>query len=284
MSRKNKNSESPITLFSFQDIITSITGIMILVVLMLILHIIDSNSSSVKKDNTYTKDISSIKNTLAELRKQLDDEKDWQKMNEKVIEDALSTDIDSLPLMIKEEEKIKSKLEENIAKHKNEITEMQKKIKSLENSNTELDRKIKDGVETVSALKKQIEDTVKALKDSLEKVKKEEEEEKKKVYFSFERQEGKEPILVECSKSGLKVKIIKSNEIISFEDDSNTYVKIVNSFTGWLQKRGSTETEYLVFTVKPSASGYLQTLLNKIRDLKYQTGLEPVEENMITVF
>ncbi len=284
MSRRNKHSDPPITLFSFQDIITSITGIMILVVLMLILHIIESNSSNTLKDTKYSKDVSSLKSTLAELRKRLEDEKEWQEKNREILIDAISIDIDSLPLMIKEQEKTKSKLEGNIARYDGEINDLTKQILDLERSNIEIEGKIKDCMTAIDALKKKSEETVDALRKSLDGAKKEYEKEKTRIYFSFARKEGKEPVLVECSNSGLKVKIIKNNEIIKFEDDSNTYVNIVNKFTSWLEKRGSPGTEYIVFTVKPSASGYLQTLLDKIRNLKYQTGLEPIEENMTTVF
>ena len=84
MARKS-NGESAISLFSFQDIITSITGIMFLVVLLLMLMMITSrvptgkNSRSSESVKELQKELTELKNKLQELRdsqKNLDKEID----------------------------------------------------------------------------------------------------------------------------------------------------------------------------------------------------------------
>lgn len=62
MSRKSKNISSSVSLFAFQDIITSITGIMLLIVIIFLLQLINSSTPPPPK------------NSLREADKMLDKE------------------------------------------------------------------------------------------------------------------------------------------------------------------------------------------------------------------
>ena len=48
-----KNSGTPISLFSFQDIVTSLTGIMVIVILVIVLQLVEAtyNYENPKSDN-----------------------------------------------------------------------------------------------------------------------------------------------------------------------------------------------------------------------------------------
>ncbi len=284
MARRNKSSEPPVTLFSFQDIITSITGIMILVVLLLILNIIESKLSSRPADAQNAKSLADIRAQLDELRRKLAEEKAWKEENRKMLENAMNSDLDALPSMIDKESQRKKQLAKDNEDAARKIEEGVAKAKTVEASNKELDKKAEEQKEAVKELESVTDARLEELRESREEMRKKSEQEKKRIYFSFERQEGKEPLLVECSRNGIKVKIIRTGEIMEFADTSNSYVSIVNSFSDWIRNRSSAGGEYIVFTVKPSASGYINTLKGKITELKYQSGMEPVEEEMETVF
>ncbi len=284
MARKTKNSDSPITLFSFQDIITSITGIMILVVLMLILHIIESHSSSASEESPRMKDIASLRKTLEEMEKKLKQEANWQAENEKIIADAVTSDLESLPFKINEEKRTNAKLNSNFSENKKVLENLKAEKEILDKKCILIDKQIEEAEEINADKEKEHQNILDMLAKLLENLKKEKESEEKRIYFSLERQEGKMPILAECSSAGIKVKIVKNSEIKEFSDDSSSFVGTVNSFTDWLEKRGTNESEYILFIVKPSSSRYVITLRDKVAALKYETGLEPVEENMNSVF
>ena len=68
----SKKDDSPaISLFSFQDIITSITGIMFLVVLLLILLIFESTPTKNQQNSDDSKDIREIRQQIIRLQQML---------------------------------------------------------------------------------------------------------------------------------------------------------------------------------------------------------------------
>ena len=95
MSRKD---DSPaISLFSFQDIITSITGIMFLVVILLVIFLFeskpkkaDADPETVKMQKSIYAEIVELEKILADFRKQEEEQKkllaELQKMSPETIE------------------------------------------------------------------------------------------------------------------------------------------------------------------------------------------------------
>lgn len=178
---------------------------------------------------------------------------------------------------------------------KNSILEKEKKaqLAELEQLKKEKDRisedisstavEIADTRDKLETLRQKIEDILKSFEKELEEAKKQKETESKKIYFSFEREEGKEPILAECSANGIRAKVIVSGEIKEFSDESSSYVTVINSFLSWLDSRKKTDSEYVVFAVKPSSCNYILSLQNEVSRRKYQIGLEPIEEDVNVV-
>ena len=70
MARKEEEA-SAISLFSFQDIITSITGIMFLVVLLLVLILLTSHEPSAQEVKTENEESKEMLEQLAVLQEQL---------------------------------------------------------------------------------------------------------------------------------------------------------------------------------------------------------------------
>ena len=71
MRRRRRPQEEPFSLFSFQDIITSLTGIMIILVLLLVLEVATITDRQVPSPEHQEQDLE-LHQRITELRRQLE--------------------------------------------------------------------------------------------------------------------------------------------------------------------------------------------------------------------
>ena len=170
---RRKNDENPVSLFAFQDIITSITGIMVLVVLLIILDIIGHKEvKSAKKTSPFKEDIEKLEQMAAGLKKQLDEGKDWMTRNEQLITQALSVDLESLPKMIDKEKKKHLRLTTGLKNLQNKNVELEslihktkEDVKSKKNGIGNIDKQIKDLTDDIKKGKMTLEELIAKLKN-----------------------------------------------------------------------------------------------------------------------
>lgn len=277
MSRRKKNNESPISLFSFQDIITSITGVMLLVVMLMILEIISSRMADVASEENRIEEIADMKSSLQKLKEEQKELQKWLDENREKVQ-FLSANIEQIPELVKKEKLEKKKLSEQVEALATKERNATKRKEELLAELKRLEKKLEDllaasgGKAFAELVRVQLE--IKKLAQELE-------DKKDKVFFTTKREEGRNPVLVECSSKSLKIKIVKENKVIKLDIGSSAGALV--SFSAWLKTRKMSR-EYITLLVKPSAVDYIQKLEKELRRTSFQYGLEPMEEDKTGVF
>ena len=289
MGRKRTNS-NPVSLFAFQDIITSITGIMVLVVLLIILDIIShkekSSSKSVKQNNSI--DIKNLEKRITELNLKLNDGDKWLIENEKIIREVLALNFKALPEMIKKEEKKHIQLQKMVEQLKEKNAKLQSQEKRVKNKIKNRKIKIEVTVKQIEESNKRLlkgKELLKQMAINLEKKKVEIKKRKNIVEIRTSDTLNKSPIFVECSDSVIKVKIIKKpSSIYTFANPEKDYKKLLNNLQEWLNNSGTPAEESIVVIVKPSSANYIKNLCEILENRGFEYNLEPMQENKTGIY
>ena len=250
-----KNNEAPVSLFSFQDIITTLTGIMLLFLLVMALVMIQVNSELQKNSPVYEQ--------LQQVRKE---------------NRALSADI--------------QRTEQEIAALRKRKRELQSRDDAqLKLDKFALENQLKEQQRELDALKRKLDDLQKKKivqtrqQQELTRKRQELEQKKKELATVKERIEkekavNKKPLSMECS--GDKVRVIPSDraKMRIFKCETPVVADMVNEAIEFARRFPASEN-YYVLLIKPSAASYMEFLQNKLRtaipNLEY--GMEPVQEN-----
>ena len=281
MPKVNHNKSNPISLFSFQDIITSVTGIMILIVLLLILSILDKKlmDEPVQADSESELSVRvELSRELAQFTETLQQEKEkLSKLN------IITTDFEkqSLRDLMAIEEKAERTQKENIKAlflMKKEYTE---KIKILERLSTEKETLTGQGKNIVNNKNKtkSMLNSIAKYKAKITKIK----AEKNRVFFAVSRRERKKPILVQCSVAGIQINILDEEALQHIKDDSDNYLGIISKFHEWLKTRNN-KKDYIILLLKPSSAGFSTDLEFALKNNDFEYGMEPLEEEKTGVF
>ena len=236
---KKAKSETVFSLFSFQDIITSITGIMMLVVLMLVLQILEQKFVKSPMKSISNERIEELKTELEELKKLHEQEKKFVEENKLIIQNL-------------------SKL--NIHKIDNKLEALKLKLKLLKSKNAEYisnnqekEKEDEENKKKLSKLNKNAEELQKLIIVSKELKEKMKQNAKKVKFIAEKSQDGKEPIVVLCTNRKLEVKIQSSNEYKSFTNNSAVGIfDMKTEFYAWMKEQDK-DLNYFLFLIKPSA-------------------------------
>ncbi|MBQ7176986.1 MAG: hypothetical protein IJS08_06180 [Victivallales bacterium] len=271
-----KNSESPISLFSFQDIITSLTGIMLTVVLLLALELINSRqkqaeASPLAQELELAKQ---IRNAAEKRKKEL--EADIARLQEasmssfkydaemlRINEQAIKEELEKIERALSVAKIEKAKLEEKMA-------EQSRRAEMLKDKQQKADE-IKNKAEKIAKENKLLEEKLGKVNEALDK-------KRKGVKISFSGGTDKKPVLVECSKMLVRVSVFQSGEVKEFRPESPILTDMVKDVVSYLSTLPSS-MYYIVFLTKPSSGAYLDFLQRYSSEkLKHSLGEEPIYE------
>ena len=287
MGRKRKDS-NPVSLFAFQDIITSITGIMVLVVLLIILDIISHKEQNSPQEDENRKDIKTLEELAKGLETKLLEGKEWLNVNENIIRKALSIDLDALPKMIDKEEKLHLRLVAAVNIRKESNRELKSLILKTEKEKAEKGELIKKKKDEIEHLKEHIANEklrIKDLQAKLEKAKQDAETMKKRVEIRTTDKLDKTPVFVECSGAIIKTKVInKSSAVETIQGDVKDKKLILDDFFQWLNSTRDPSEESIVLIVKPSSVGYIKDLCAILEKFGFEYNLEPMMEDKTGVY
>lgn len=278
----SKKDDSPaISLFSFQDIITSITGIMFLVVLLLLLLIFESDPIQ-KPPQQSEKDRQAMQ-ALAEEIKNLKTQIDKLKSQRKELEKQLVEYQKMSPEMIeaekiKLEELVKKLTAENI-KLKLEISQAQQHELQTVDNIKRLETAYKDVVKNIEKDKK----TVREKTDEIKKIEKRIETIKKTVVFSVDKNSDSKPLLAEFTANGFIVLDFVTNQTHDLRLQSKDVDAAFNKFIEWLSNRDP-DSETVSIILGPASLKYWDIISLKLKDLKFRHGLELLPDDNSTLF
>ena len=276
MSRKD---DSPaISLFSFQDIITSITGIMFLVVILLVIFLFESKPKT-QEDPETAKLKQSVAAEITALQKSLDDLKKEEERQKKMLEE----------LMKMPPEKIAERKKELEQKHHEATQKLQKLTKTqcdlqefIKNSSENIKKMQEKLARETEELKQQIKETAEN-KKLLEDLKKKLEEVKKAATFSVEKSSDKNFILAEFGKDGFRVKDFSAQQDHDLRIQGASPEEQIDKFITWVGTRDK-DSELISVIMGPSNLKYWGEIAEKLKGLSFGYGVEFYPDDNTTIF
>ncbi|QDT28781.1 hypothetical protein Enr10x_41270 [Gimesia panareensis] len=246
MSRRGKN-RSAFSLFVFQDIIMSVTGIMILITLILSLEMMERQEMSPRERTSEI--ISQLKSAVGEVE---DLEKQFQ-AGKSQLEDLTRFSPSYLQTQINELTELTAALQaENTS-----IAQDQKQTTDEKNKAVEQQEQIKTEQNKTEEIQQQIQN----LKERLEKMKQE-----NRVIFNPAEGTSKTPWLVEISANNISVAEMGKSQVPS------QFTNVLQ-FEDWLTGRNPA-SEYFVLLIKPDGIEQFHALLPLLKEKHYDIGFD----------
>ncbi len=263
-----------ISLFSFQDIITSITGIMFLVVLMLVLLILDVREVA-EPGRPSAADIAALRDRLHSLRRELalrsagDRELEARIAALRALHlDEMEERLHSLRGEISAQECVAAALRGELEQNTRTLNALERDVQSLSDRKAAKERLFEERSGELAASEKIVE--------ALEK---REAIRRRLVHFTIDQAFGKSPVLVECGADGIRVLEVRENRRHDFRDGAASAERFLN----WAKSRNSGEV-YFSLLVKPAAFGYARLLRTALGEAGFQRGYEIMPGDEFSIF
>ena len=285
MSRRGRSKDVAISLFSFQDIITSVTAIMILLVLILTLELIT---------RTATKGMAAEDRRVArELKKSVVDMEQQLEHLRREAAGAKESASDAAGFSASETQRRQTDAEQKAKELEQEVARLELQLRNAQASRRTAEARL---VSTQAAPPEAIKDRADSLNrhaSQMEEVNKEErnrqtEEEKKAregtspattLVFNAPPGNTLSPLLVEVSKDGLVAVLDGGATTRKFDWG---FLGPSNEFTTWLQSRDK-QREYVVIILRPSGLGRYDATRQAVVTAGFEVGTELIGEEMSLV-
>lgn len=259
---------NPISLFSFQDIITSLTGIMIVIVLVILLQLVESAAAIAAKTEKLP-EIIALKKEQAELIQRRERLEEALKNGNRDHIPLSNLSLPELNIQIRKEQtailtvrKQIASVEQELQKQNLELKNLLEKIKSVQNQIKELQKDEMKNREQLAILL--------ALQQRRKEIEEQIEAKRKILRFEFSGLAGKTPILIECNSWGFRAKIHPDGELVSFGSSKTKGPSQINALMQWLGSFSS-KNYYPVFLFREDALPFHDSVLNAY----YRTNPDP---------
>lgn len=243
MRSSRRNSIGEVSLFSFQDIIMSTAGVMIMLMLLF-----------------------SISLTKSSARQQQADSNDKQKDDEKVSSDLEQLQNELLDLR-KQEEAAKVQLELELVQQavKQKHVDLAPILAELD----KLNNRLKEKVQIEQRKQQQLSEFHHLIqaRDPL-----------RNITLQTSDPAMRSAIIIECDSKQIRCGTLDSPRVFEFEASSQ-----VDQFVKFILSNSSNASRPLVFLAKPSARNYAAAFADSFRDRGYTVGIDPLEENATVV-
>ncbi len=277
MARKGTEG-SAISLFSFQDIITSITGIMFLVVLLLVLMMITSKIPTAQDANKSSESVKELQKELAELKNKLQVLRDSQKKLDKEIEDLKKLSPEEIQRRKLELQKILKADQVKLDTLTTSLQLKEEQYKQLKTEYSELEK-------SVTLRKKVIEDLKKQLLE-LNKIVKEKETNRQQrsrvMKYVVHSNSAKQPVLAELDKDGIRFMLLDDKKIVDLRRPGRA-MESLSLMALELQKLNSSQL-YFSIAVKPGGFKYVIQLLELMKNNNFERGTEIMPDDDSSIF
>lgn len=257
---RRRSSAPPISLFSFQDIITSVTGIMILVTLLLGLDLIQRtvNSPPQKTAELTTQ----LEDAVERAEEEIEDLEQLLRSKQQDVVDIAGVDATELARELKDLEELNRRLNQEVADSDRQSTEADRRRKEAE---AEKARR-KNDPRTVDEMTKE----TRRLEEELRKLK-----QSNRVIFNPAAGSTKQPWLVEISDQGFTVAVMgKAERPTKFAD--------LNAFRNWAAQRDP-KAEYFVLLIKPTGVDVFPQATTSLQQMKFDVGYDLLTANQIAI-
>ena len=278
MPRRKDNSPA-ISFFSFQDIITSVTGIMFLVVLILILMLLMRKSpdpaeqAEISQTKALQEELSALQQNLAALEES-------SKQEEKRLEELSRMNPEEIPGRLASLNAMLRALEARNREAREKLAESRTLLEAVREDNATLKKSVGD-------MRTEVREKTTEARELSEKVvelRKKAKNVKRTMRFTWNRHSSKTPYLVECGGSAISLGISEEeNARFTVTSDGQEPTELVARFLDKIEgfdKAGC----YFLLLVKPSAFVYAEELSGLLRRKGFERGREILPGDDVEVF
>jgi myosin heavy subunit len=277
--RRNKQ-ESPISLFSFQDVIMSVVGIVILITLLLILKLITQNPPSSPAATISAQElqeqIKSLNEELVEIQNEITQQ--HQTKLESVITPQTKNQIDALLATTKRLNAECVELDKEIQNEKNrtEILKNNLKLRSSLDSESQIKQmkeqlaKLKVENDKLSEQEKKLQETADELTSKNQKLENEiAAATPRQINVTIQKKQDKSAFLCIYDQNGLTILPTDISPSQNFTSQSDFYK--------WVDSRNNSK-EYFVIYFRPSRFGRYKEILDRIKAKGFDVGYQVIGE------
>lgn len=250
---KRRSASSPISLFSFQDIITGLCGLLILFVLIMVIDLVMRRDSSPPLPPEPDRPMAEIQAEIADLRETLDNMRRQVEEMRRKLSVALSRE--------KADEARK-----DLSEKDRELSNLLAETKELE---TRLEKALDAKAKSAEKLK-EMELARRNLEDSLDRLRK-----RNGITLIPERGYAKSPVFVVLGRGEVTV-----TAPLDASPRRNTFPEnrlgegLLQALSGFRP-----ETHSVVLIVRPSGVNAMERAVNLVKELGFSFGRDPLEEN-----
>lgn len=268
-----KDNSPAISFFSFQDIITSITGIMFLVVIMLVLMVLQQNSSPARqKSRELQTELAALENELKQLQDSLVRFRRQDEEQNKRIEELEKLRLETLPGLKQERLRQLKLVDRTIA----ELEETNERILLRQQEQVKIKKEKEILIQRNKDRLTELRQEIAALDESIR--------QREKIYLRFRnvirfvwnKSNPKQPVLLECSGTEITVNPL----------DGKNRRRIFTNYSECMVhcRTFSPQSTYFVLLLKPSAFSYAERFSRELQKAGYERGREilPDEQVLIT--
>ena len=261
MSRRGRNN-AKFSLFAFQDIITSVTGIMILVTLVLALELIDrkENSPQAKTEEVNNQLQDTLAKNKASIQKLSALKSKLEKLQEKT-DEAAKQDIAMIREQLAAFDQINKELDEELDTFRKEEEEAKKRA---QDAASELESQAKP---------KTIQEIIENAKEKLERLK--ELKSQNRVIFNPDEGQPKSPWLIEIDGTDFKV------AEVGISKPAKVFLSLTE-LKHWAATR-SKSTEYFVLLVKPNGIEHFMNAKKTLKEIGFDIAYDLLSKDQAAI-
>jgi hypothetical protein len=250
----------PISLFSFQDLITSLSGILILLVLLMAVDVAvrKARPRATRPSQEVVPDVERLRQTVASLKEQVAAKK-------QTMVAASSQDAVAAAEQMTDAERQNAALQDRADRLRAEETALEADLAAERAAAAVRSREMEPLRENLAKLREALAKEI---------------ENDRRVFYIPEEGVAKTPIVVECSGSSIRLGFINRNI------DPMVMTPTSSGFKAFIQLVGkySPEREYFVFMIKPSGVDYWETLRQAAFSAGFDVGHDALEESKTVGF
>ncbi len=241
---------NPISLFSFQDIITSLTGIMIVVVLVIILQLVETTAVVTAKSSQQPEYVA-LKEEYETLQKNKLELTAKLAASQNKRADFADISLPELREMIRQQLKEAALQEALLEEKSGELDKLGKAVKTLEEHDSSLKKEFNELTRAENRVL-ELQSVFLALQNKQKQVEEMIEKKKKMLRIEFSGEISRTPILIECNPWGFRAARSQEQKITTFGDPKTSAFSQISPLISWL-KNQSLSDMYPVLLIREGA-------------------------------
>ena len=274
MARKS-SGESPVSLFSFQDIITSITGIMFLVVLMLILIMLTSRPETKRQSS---ENIQALQSELAELKSKLRQLRSDSQNLSKQLEELKKLSPEEIARLREQNRQQLQQEQAELEKLLQEISRKNQQLKMQQQEVLALEKIIKPRKQIIENMQKELADITRVIAEKEHQLR----QRHRVMKYGIHSNMTKRPVLVELDKNGVRLLDIDKQQLTDLRRPGKAQDSL--ALLALELDKYNKDQVYFSVAVKPGGFKYAMPLLTILKNNNLERGTEILPDDKTSIF